>query len=88
MPVGPQLPGQQDEDQEEASSQAGKQSKQQPSTWAPTIFKMFESALTTLASVAILGVVGYSYTVYYKYMVLKKMVNAFKPGVILQFDFS
>lgn len=41
---------------------------------------MFEAALTTFASVAILGAVGYSYTYYYKYMVLQKMENAFKPG--------
>lgn len=41
---------------------------------------MAESALTTAASVAILGLVGYGYTRYYKYMVLEKMENAFKPG--------
>ncbi|KAF2718258.1 hypothetical protein K431DRAFT_322523 [Polychaeton citri CBS 116435] len=41
---------------------------------------MMEAALTTFASVAILGMVGYGYTRYYKYMVLQKMENAFKPG--------
>ena len=41
---------------------------------------MFEAALTTFASVAILGAVGYGYTKYYKHMVLQKMENAFKPG--------
>ncbi|EOD51665.1 ATPase domain prokaryote protein [Neofusicoccum parvum] len=41
---------------------------------------MFESAMTTFASVAVLGLVGYSYTRYYKYMVLEKMDNAFNPG--------
>ncbi|KXL49365.1 hypothetical protein M433DRAFT_75413 [Acidomyces richmondensis BFW] len=41
---------------------------------------MSEAALTTLASVAILGAVGYSYTLYYKRLVLQKMENAFKPG--------
>lgn len=41
---------------------------------------MFESSMTTLASVAVLGAVGYSYTRYYKHMVLKKMENAFEPG--------
>jgi len=41
---------------------------------------MFESALTTFASVAILGAVGYGYNIYYKRMVLQKMENAFKPG--------
>ncbi|TKA80981.1 hypothetical protein B0A55_02383 [Friedmanniomyces simplex] len=41
---------------------------------------MFEAALTTFASVGILGAVGYGYTVYYKRMVLKKMEHAFEPG--------
>jgi hypothetical protein len=41
---------------------------------------MAESALTTAASVAILGMVGYGYTRYYKYMVLEKMEGAFRPG--------
>jgi len=41
---------------------------------------MFESSMTTLASVAVLGLVGYSYTRYYKHLVLKKMTNAFEPG--------
>jgi hypothetical protein len=41
---------------------------------------MAESALTTLASVVILGAVGYGYTRYYKHMVLQKMENAFNPG--------
>jgi hypothetical protein len=41
---------------------------------------MFEAAATTGASIFILGLVGYSYTRYYKYMVLQKMENAFTPG--------
>jgi len=41
---------------------------------------MFESALMTLASIGALGLVGYGYTRYYKYLVLQKMENAFKPG--------
>ena len=41
---------------------------------------MTESALTTAASVAILAMVGYGYTKYYKYLVLKKIENAFEPG--------
>ncbi|KAK5136355.1 hypothetical protein LTR08_003481 [Meristemomyces frigidus] len=51
-----------------------------PFSWGPTLFKMFEAALTTFASVAILGAVGYGYTLYYKRMVLKKIEHAFKPG--------
>lgn len=41
---------------------------------------MFEAAATTGASILILGIVGYSYTRYYKYNVLSKMENAFTPG--------
>ncbi|KAF2424429.1 hypothetical protein EJ08DRAFT_595227 [Tothia fuscella] len=41
---------------------------------------MFESALTTFASISILGLVGYSYTLYYKRHVLNKMKRAFEPG--------
>jgi hypothetical protein len=50
------------------------------SKWKGTAFKMFESAATTGASIFILGLVGYSYTRYYKHMVLQKMENAFTPG--------
>jgi hypothetical protein len=50
------------------------------SKWKGTAFKMFESAMTTFASISILGLVGYSYTLYYKRHVLKKMERAFEPG--------
>ncbi|KAL1600699.1 hypothetical protein SLS60_007087 [Paraconiothyrium brasiliense] len=45
-----------------------------------TAFKMFEAAATTGASILILGLVGYSYTRYYKHNVLSKMEGAFTPG--------
>jgi hypothetical protein len=45
-----------------------------------TLYKMFESAATTFASIAVLGLAGYSYHRYYKRLVLKKIENAFKPG--------
>ncbi|PKY08138.1 hypothetical protein P168DRAFT_262283 [Aspergillus campestris IBT 28561] len=45
-----------------------------------TMFKMFEAAATTFASIAVLGLAGYSYHRYYKYLILEKMENAFKPG--------
>lgn len=48
--------------------------------WNATAFKMFESAMTTLASISVLGLVGYGYTRYYKHLVLQKMEKAFKPG--------
>lgn len=45
-----------------------------------TLYKMFESAVTTFASIAVLGLAGYSYHRYYKHLVLQKIENAFKPG--------
>ena len=58
LPVGPQLPGQQDEAEEDGKSSKRKdggggkkkQDDESPS-WGTTVFKMFESALTTAASV-------------------------------------
>ncbi|PNS20123.1 hypothetical protein CAC42_5573 [Sphaceloma murrayae] len=70
---GSNIPGQ---DEEESSS---KKEDDRPG-WGPTFFRMFESSMTTLASVAVLGLIGYSYTRYYKHLVLEKMENAFKPG--------
>ncbi|KAK3629789.1 hypothetical protein LTR56_016778 [Elasticomyces elasticus] len=55
-------------------------SDEEPFRIGPTAFKMFEAALTTFASVGILGAVGYGYTVYYKRMVLSKIEHAFEPG--------
>ncbi|KAF2455804.1 hypothetical protein BDY21DRAFT_415943 [Lineolata rhizophorae] len=48
--------------------------------WKGTAFKMFEAAMTTAASITVLGIVGYSYNRYYKHLVLSKMENAFAPG--------
>lgn len=48
--------------------------------WRTTFFKMFESAATTFASLAILGAAGYAYHLYYKSLVLRKMDIAFAPG--------
>lgn len=45
-----------------------------------TLHKMLESAVTTLVSLTVLGLAGYSYHRYYKYLVLQKVGNAFKPG--------
>ena len=45
-----------------------------------TLYKMFESAATTFASIAVLGLAGYSYHRYYKHLVLSKIENAFMPG--------
>ncbi|PYH74428.1 ATP-binding protein [Aspergillus vadensis CBS 113365] len=54
-------------------------SEEEP-TLRSTLLKMGESAATTLASMAVLGMVGYAYHRYYKYLILEKMENAFKPG--------
>ncbi|KAI9679812.1 MAG: hypothetical protein M1817_004826 [Caeruleum heppii] len=48
--------------------------------WGPTFFRMFESAATTMASLSILGLAGYGYHKYYKYLTLQKIENAFSPG--------
>ena len=48
--------------------------------WGMTFFKAFESAATTFASLMVLGLAGYGYHRYYKYLVLRKMERAFDPG--------
>lgn len=63
-------PGQPDED-----GGNDKQGSQQS-----TFFKMFESAATTFATLAMLGGAGYGYHLYYKNLVLRKMNKAFEPG--------
>ncbi|KAG0124218.1 hypothetical protein HOY82DRAFT_618177 [Tuber indicum] len=45
-----------------------------------TAWKIFESAATTGASLAILGLAGYTYHKYYKRLVLQKIDNAFNQG--------
>ncbi|RPA99675.1 hypothetical protein L873DRAFT_1682833 [Choiromyces venosus 120613-1] len=45
-----------------------------------TAWKIFESAATTGASLAILGLAGYAYHKYYKRLVLQKIDNAFNQG--------
>ncbi|KAK6529190.1 hypothetical protein TWF281_008374 [Arthrobotrys megalospora] len=48
--------------------------------WRQTAYRMVESAATTGASLAILGLAGFGYHKYYKHVVLQKMNNAFEPG--------
>lgn len=45
-----------------------------------TAYRAFEAALTTFASIAVLGLAGYSYHIYYKSLVLRKIEKAFAPG--------
>ncbi|KAK3701497.1 hypothetical protein LTR37_015471 [Vermiconidia calcicola] len=77
MQVGPQQPS---PPNEADGPDAPKPETEEKHNWSLTVFKMAEAALTTFASVAILGLVGYSYTRYYKYNVLEKMEHAFAPG--------
>lgn len=72
---GPNLPG-----QDEDADSGGQGDKDGRPGLAGLLMRMFESSMTTLASVAVLGAIGYSYTVYYKRLVLSKMENAFEPG--------
>lgn len=66
---------------DDATEAAGEETQsERRARWKSTAWKMFEAAATTAASITILGMVGYSYTRYYKYMVLEKMENAFRPG--------
>lgn len=59
--------------------EGGKKGRNKPRI-NPTIWKMLESAATTFASISILGLAGYSYHLYYKSMVLRKIDEAFTPG--------
>lgn len=61
----------------EEDGQAGSNTN---TNWKATAFKMFESAATTFASIALLGLAGYSYHKYYKFLIIQKMENAFAPG--------
>jgi AAA ATPase domain len=67
-----------DEDVED--SEPAKPKPEPESRLSGTLYKMFESAATTFASIAVLGLAGYGYHRYYKHLVLKKIENAFKPG--------
>ncbi|GIZ39986.1 hypothetical protein CKM354_000334500 [Cercospora kikuchii] len=88
LPYGPQTPGppdagpveSEDDGPKKGSSSSDAGNGQARFDWKGTAFKMTEAALTTFASVAILGAVGYGYTRYYKYMILEKMEHAFDPG--------
>ena len=58
---GPSTPGQIDLQGEDAEGQARTGPKNTQSSWRPTLFKMFESAATTFASILVLGLAGYGY---------------------------
>lgn len=76
---GPNLPGP-PEDGEDGSKPVRSKKPPPSGQWRDIGFKVMESAFTTLAAVAVLGAVGYGYTLYYKRMVLRKIEGAFEPG--------
>ncbi|KIW78208.1 hypothetical protein Z517_08041 [Fonsecaea pedrosoi CBS 271.37] len=67
----------QDDDERPKTSKSGPEPK---SRLGPTASRAFEAAMTTFASIAVLGLAGYSYHVYYKALVLRKIEKAFAPG--------
>lgn len=46
---------------EDAEAYTQTERKETRSGWSPTLFKMFESAATTFASILVLGMAGYGY---------------------------
>ncbi|KAL8938484.1 MAG: hypothetical protein Q9216_003874 [Gyalolechia sp. 2 TL-2023] len=80
---GPPSPGQvgaQPGQPENSDEDPAGREKHRASDWRPTLIKMVESAATTVVSLFVLGLAGYGYHRYYKYLVLQKVENAFKPG--------
>lgn len=73
------IPGQ-DQDEEEPPNDPKSDKDPKTSRMGPTFFKVFETAATTFASIAVLGLAGYSYHIYYKALVLRKIEKAFAPG--------
>ncbi|OAL40075.1 hypothetical protein AYO20_00493 [Fonsecaea nubica] len=67
----------QDDEERPKTSKSGPEPK---SRLGPTASRAFEAAMTTFASIAVLGLAGYSYHVYYKALVLRKIEKAFAPG--------
>ncbi|KAJ5890908.1 uncharacterized protein N7473_007136 [Penicillium subrubescens] len=77
--TGQYTPDPTDQNESEEGQGKGRKNDSDPNLKS-TILKMLETAATTAASIAILGAAGYSYHQYYKYLILDKMDNAFKPG--------
>lgn len=67
-------------DQPDVSEDEPRKGKDDGPGWKSTAWKMFESASTTFASLAVLGAAGYGYHLYYKALVLRKISLAFDPG--------
>ncbi|KAM0802196.1 hypothetical protein BDR22DRAFT_887862 [Usnea florida] len=78
--IGGPTAGQIDRQETDAEDNTQAERKKISNSWSPSLFRMFESAATTFASILVLGLAGYGYHRYYKYLVLKKMTRAFEPG--------
>ncbi|KXJ92044.1 hypothetical protein Micbo1qcDRAFT_195000 [Microdochium bolleyi] len=52
----------------------------EPTGWSAGLHKFIEGCATAVGSILILAVAGYSYHLYYKRLVLRKMENAFAVG--------
>ena len=72
------LPGADQDDDE--PSQKTKPGQEPQGRLGPTMYRAFEAAMTTFASIAVLGLAGYSYHIYYKSLTLRKIEKAFAPG--------
>ena len=69
--------------QDEEDSETPKNSKTADgfkTRFGGTAYRAFESAATTFASIAVLALAGYTYHIYYKALVLRKIEKAFAPG--------
>ncbi|KIY01392.1 uncharacterized protein Z520_02944 [Fonsecaea multimorphosa CBS 102226] len=73
-----QVPGTDQDDEEPPKS--SKPASEPQGRVGSSMYRAFEAALTTFASIAVLGFAGYSYHVYYKALVLRKIEKAFAPG--------
>ncbi|KAI0008850.1 hypothetical protein F4779DRAFT_418778 [Xylariaceae sp. FL0662B] len=66
---------------EKSSRDHGKDDKEgEGSSWRTAFSKFIEGGATAVGSILMLGLAGYSYHVYYKALVLRKMENAFAVG--------
>lgn len=55
------MPGQIELQGEDAEQDTQTERRKTSSNWSPTLFKMFESAATTFATILVLGLAGYGY---------------------------
>ena len=59
--IGGSTPGQIDLQEEDAEDNTQTKRKRTSTSWSPSLFRMFESAATTFASILVLGLAGYGY---------------------------